>query len=479
MPSLPYKKQSGFSLLELVVVLLIMTVLSTVAIRSTVDIGYSARYEQTRDRLESIRKAIVGDPKRSINGQPDVSGFVADMGRVPDNIRELIQQYNCTTPLGASPDNCTTPASPEWLDTIGTLVNSTASLRYGWNGPYLNISDNPINSDAYTDGWGREAQGFCSDSSITEQALCIGSDTWTLEASDNNYGWYFDSATDSPDIIFFSYGKDNVSGGEAPDYNADYPISKPIVGGDWQIDISMGGISVTFLKPYVPVAPSISSPPTSSCTDPSVITKAACTVPHTWYGGCNNAGFFNKDSCTGTWQSCSDGTSLNKIACEGASEHWYGEGYGCSVQNNINKASCVAAPATWRGCTDNGTIVDQDICIANDEIWYGDNLYEIEYPTQSNPFNFQNICLNVFYRRSSDSEVTHTSSAVVSIEENGSYQTINFSGFGVSNIPIGINAIGVYEHDGDCNTDNNIYPSLRTPIKVMFVPNNDLPVINW
>ena len=480
MPSSPpQKKQSGFSLIELVTVLLIITVLSTIAIRSTVDIGYSARYEQTRDRLESIRKAIVGNTKRSINGQPDISGFVADMGRLPDNIRELIQRYDCTTPLGASPANCTTPASPDWLDSIGTLVNTTSSLRYGWNGPYLNTSDNPNNSDAYTDGWGRESQGYCSDPIITEQTLCVDSDIWIVEASDYNYGWYFDSITDFPDVIFFSYGKDQIYGGTPPDYDAEYPVSKPIIGGDWQIDIGSGGISVTFLKPYVPNAPSISSPPTSLCTNPTVITQAACTSPHTWYGGCDNAGFLNKDSCTGTWQSCSDGTSLNKTACEGASEHWYGDGYGCSVQYHINKAACLGASATWRGCTDDGTILDQDICIANDEIWYGDNLYSVEYPTQNNSYNNQDICLNVFYRQSSDSEVTHTSSTLVSIEENGSYQTINFSGFGMTNIPIGINAIGIYEHDGDCDTNNNIYPSDRSPIRVMFVSNNDLPVINW
>ena len=83
-------QHQGFSLIELVVVLLIITVLSTIAIRSTVDIGYSARYEQTKERLNSIRQSIVGNPKRSINGQPDISGFVADMGRLPINVRELI-----------------------------------------------------------------------------------------------------------------------------------------------------------------------------------------------------------------------------------------------------------------------------------------------------------------------------------------------------------------------------------------------------
>ena len=84
------KTSNGFTLIEMLMVILIIAVTSKIVAVSFEDIGFSARFEQTDDRINTIRQAIVGNPKRTINGQPDISGFVADMGRLPINIRELI-----------------------------------------------------------------------------------------------------------------------------------------------------------------------------------------------------------------------------------------------------------------------------------------------------------------------------------------------------------------------------------------------------
>ncbi len=446
-------KQQGFSLIELVTVLLIITVLSTIAIRSTVEIGYNARYEQTKERLESMKRAIIGNPNRYLNGQPDIHGFVADMGRLPDNVRELIQRYNCSNPVGAGPNSCITPGTPTWLDTTNVSVSN--NLKHGWNGPYLNISDNPANPDAYTDGWGRES-------------------------TDGNYGWKY--LVSSNNLTIQSYGKDQVSGGT--DYDADYPetVNQPVIkSSDWQVDVS-GGVTVGFIKPYTSVQRS--SQPTSLCTDPTKITESTCLTPESWYGGCSKAGYINKDSCIaagGSWKSCSDGASTDKTTCEAASGHWYGEGYGCSNQQANDKTSCLAlsGPPTWRSCTDNGTITDQATCLLNNEIWYGDSNYSVDLPPQPGSYNSKSICMKVFYRKNDGTVDTANSSNAVSIAENGSYQTITFTGFAVTDIPIGINAIGIYEHNGT-NCTTNIYPADRSgPIPVLFVPHRQLPVIQW
>ncbi len=48
-------------------------------------------------RVENIHKAIVGDPNRSIAGQPDIFGFVMDMGQMPNNLHKLLEADYCKT----------------------------------------------------------------------------------------------------------------------------------------------------------------------------------------------------------------------------------------------------------------------------------------------------------------------------------------------------------------------------------------------
>ncbi len=56
------------TLIELTVVLLILTTLATVALRSTTNLVEQARWEQTKKRYEEIKKAIIGDPNLIIVG---------------------------------------------------------------------------------------------------------------------------------------------------------------------------------------------------------------------------------------------------------------------------------------------------------------------------------------------------------------------------------------------------------------------------
>ncbi|MBE0434361.1 MAG: type II secretion system protein [Methylomicrobium sp.] len=201
----PKRRQHGLTLVELTVTLLILTVLATIAIRSTNDLGFQVRYEQTKERLEMIRHAILGNPRLIINGQQAISGFVADMGRLPTCLRELVDNYNCDTGL----------ANPIWAN-----AGEPSNLSVGWRGPYLNISGNPDKDDAFTDGWGNTSD-------------------------DGNYGWQY--VLNEPNLSITSLGKNQKPGGDDY-YDADYPnpASQPIVrGNDWLVNIS-GGISVSF-----------------------------------------------------------------------------------------------------------------------------------------------------------------------------------------------------------------------------------------
>jgi prepilin-type N-terminal cleavage/methylation domain-containing protein len=463
----------GFTLIEMTVVLLLITLLASVAIRETNSLSFQVRYEQTQERLERIREAILGNPRQIINGQQAISGFVADMGRLPENLHELLEQNFCSDRKHPTKTACEN-AGKTWNVQTDWQPHSTSGLWYGWRGPYLNISGSALDDDAFVDGWGR----LISDK------------------TDQNYGWRVEAGlelntpaphpTSSKRMVIQSYGKDHKADGA--DYDADYPSNRysiddtipfthpaPLIDQeDWLVDIS-GGISISFIKPYNP------HPIVSRCSDPTKSTKSDCTSPEIWYGGCDQAGYYNKTSCEelGNWFSCSDGTNTPRLTCESAGKIWYGEGYGCADQSKTTKADCEAVTKVWRSCTDNGTITEKNACDVQNEIWFGDTIYTIPLSGPYSNYSTKNICMVIFYR--ANGTLNRASSSSVTIEENGSYQELRFSNFDTSPIPIGKNAIGIYEYDGNCDPVNNpLYPADRqNPIQVDFHPRTGLPVINW
>ena len=531
----------GFTLVELTVVLLLIALLASVSVRETTEFNFQTRYEQTKERLEIIKQAILGNPKQLINDQQAVSGFVADMGRLPGSVRDLLQASACVTAgvaTQSSLSECTTAGGTwTWFNTpctdgisttstacsaasglwLAQQIHPASGLKHGWHGPYLTVSGNPNNSDALTDGWGR---------------MGVNNDyTSTIDESISDYGWNFfelstltNSSDDKNFLIIQSFGKDQLPDISYPNplvenYDNDYPENSysfvnasfstyyssstiyypnPTVRKqDWLLDIS-NGISVTFLKLNKLL-------PLSFCTDPTKIAKATCTSPDIWYGGCSLPGYYNKTGCeaAGTWSNwtyCSDGASTTKTACETAGKIWYvlGEGFGCSDQINSNKTECISSAGTWRSCSDNGTITTKTDCTNAGLTWLGDDLYQISnaliqpaLPTIPN----LPICMKIFYRQLdstigvliSDENTATPNNEPKFIYPDGSSQTIRFKNFRdkdgnlMNNLPIGSNAIGIYQYDGkDCQTSNVFYPiNHQMPMQVDFHPNATLPVINW
>ncbi|WP_036297355.1 prepilin-type N-terminal cleavage/methylation domain-containing protein [Methylobacter marinus] len=482
--SLPQTR--GFTLLEMTVVLLLMTLLASVAIRETNGLSFQVRYEQTRERLERIREAILGNPRQIINGQQAVSGFVADMGRLPKNLHELLEQHFCSDRTYSTQTTCEA-ADKLWKTQPSWQPHAASGLWSGWRGPYLNISGSALAEDAFVDGWGNEAAA----------------------KTDQNYGWWFfdlfdltSNELDRGNMIIQSFGKNQEKDNSIPttvDYEDDYPSNHNLSGTvyypnpvvhqqDWRANIS-GGINVNFIKSTEKL------PPISLCSDPTKSTKSACElVGGIWHGGCDQAGYYNKDSCTGApssgnWFSCSDGTNMPRSTCELAGNIWYGEGFGCSDQSKSNKALCTG---TWRSCTDDGTITTENECLSADQIWYGNNIFSI------NTSSDLRICMKIFYRKSdssigvliSDEDITNDATTVnydsKSIIADGSFQTIRFANLRdsssnslVKEIPIGTNAIGIYKHDGTICTDTHYPADRQNPIQVDFHPRAGLPVINW
>ncbi|NPV14348.1 prepilin-type N-terminal cleavage/methylation domain-containing protein [candidate division WOR-3 bacterium] len=116
----------GVTLVELLVVLMILSLILTAAIKTWDVTLERGRFEQTRQKFDRLSKAITGDPDYVIGGVRADFGFVGDMGCLPRTLADLANQPNWVTP-------------PE-------------SSR--WRGPYVKapFAESP---EAYRiDGWG-------------------------------------------------------------------------------------------------------------------------------------------------------------------------------------------------------------------------------------------------------------------------------------------------------------------------------------
>ncbi len=127
---------AGFTLLELLLVLVILTALATVAVQTIEPQVNQARFESTQTTLDNVRDAIIGpENQRAADGSVAISGFIADVGRPPLLLQELWSNPNLI------------PAFTHTQPAGDSEVTSSA----GWNGPYLQL---PVGATSLTDAWG-------------------------------------------------------------------------------------------------------------------------------------------------------------------------------------------------------------------------------------------------------------------------------------------------------------------------------------
>jgi prepilin-type N-terminal cleavage/methylation domain-containing protein len=350
------KKQKAFTLVELLTVMVVLVALATITVKSTAQFSFDSRYQITQDHYDKIKTAILGNPNQTINGHPSVSGFVADMGRLPNCLRELIDGYDCETQGSCSnatynnqKTNClgnagtwtpytawtytpwqtvylnaycsnssylnqidceahtatwvtgtcydpTMPSAscttPNFLNvslnacnvttlrtsnscTAATSHNSTQSnvwvsftgLGYGWRGAYISITNDPTNTNSFSDGWGRTAQGVCYNNAgvpilnHTDSATCIAADATNIwdATNDFNYGWYYWRNVN--ELTILSYGKNQTYDPLIPsdEYDKDFPQSTiPTVrANDWEVTLP-STVTVTTITPaLVTIKPSV------------------------------------------------------------------------------------------------------------------------------------------------------------------------------------------------------------------------------
>ncbi len=116
-----YAGTHGFTLIEVIIVIIIAGILVTVALKSASTISDSARVEETKDELDRLAKAVVGDPAQQNNGVRNDFGYVGDIGALPPSLDAL----------AANPGGYST-----------------------WSGPYISNRFAQFADDFKTDPWG-------------------------------------------------------------------------------------------------------------------------------------------------------------------------------------------------------------------------------------------------------------------------------------------------------------------------------------
>jgi general secretion pathway protein G len=113
------RHERGFTLIEVVITIIILGILSGVAVRQLNSTVSTAQFEQTKQEMEALSQAIVGNPMAYSAGTRVDFGYVGDVGAMPPNLDALVQ-------------------------------NPGAYAT--WKGPYL--SRGKTNTDFKLDGWG-------------------------------------------------------------------------------------------------------------------------------------------------------------------------------------------------------------------------------------------------------------------------------------------------------------------------------------
>lgn len=122
-------RDSGFSLLEIVVVVAVISILAAAVTPAVVQQVLDARVAATQSETRVLYEAMVGDVSQNR------FGFVGDIGRLPSSFQELAQ--------------------PSGLPSYTT--STTRNVGIGWRGPYINIGTS--SSDYLNDGFGRAYTG--------------------------------------------------------------------------------------------------------------------------------------------------------------------------------------------------------------------------------------------------------------------------------------------------------------------------------
>lgn len=111
--------------MELVIIIVTLGILAAVAIPIFGDMIESSKISATKSEMESLKRAIIGNPRVVAGGELIDRGYEGDVGTTPTQLSDLV----------------TKPGIIPAYDKI---------TRIGWNGPYIDNNS----GDYLKDAWG-------------------------------------------------------------------------------------------------------------------------------------------------------------------------------------------------------------------------------------------------------------------------------------------------------------------------------------
>ncbi|MDR1853633.1 MAG: type II secretion system GspH family protein [Azoarcus sp.] len=210
----------GFTLLELLVVVAILSAVALASFGLVSEDRAQVRIDDTRNRLAVLRRAVLGVESPAYGGEMRLSGFVADNGRLPGSVAELLVATGMETNAGISVPVSSSIDSVTCLQTGGDPV-ADVKLVKGHRGNYLaGVAQNGV----FRDGWGND--------------------------------WNVSPEADDSGMTFISYGADDVLDDPDPLVKNDIPAENDqatkIAEADWRV--ALDGWQITLKNIGAPSA---------------------------------------------------------------------------------------------------------------------------------------------------------------------------------------------------------------------------------
>ncbi len=162
--------QKGFTLIELVLIILLIGIIASVAVRNMSSSVNTAQYEHTKQELDQLAYALVGNPHVYTNGSRTDFGYVGDVGALPPTLEGLFQNPGGYT---------------------------------SWNGPYITngTTDNDYTKDAWNVAYVLGATSISSTGSGSTIDKEFSPSSAAL-LSNNLFGYIIDASGQAPGTIY-------------------------------------------------------------------------------------------------------------------------------------------------------------------------------------------------------------------------------------------------------------------------------------
>ncbi len=193
-------QQNGFTLLEMVLVLLIMGMVASMSVAFIDNEDNQLRYETSLHKLTLLRDAVIKE--REYQNQVLLSGFVVDNGVLPPSgseLQALIAMDGAWNEDGGNNWLAYTALTPRYKILTGETYADVAGITVnkGYRGSY--IASGLDSNNSFNDGWG---------------------DTFTLATSANDL-----------DLGYSAFGKPGV-------YGDGNDIDRDVNSFDWSVPLS-------------------------------------------------------------------------------------------------------------------------------------------------------------------------------------------------------------------------------------------------